>query len=130
MKHLRTSFLVVLMAWLGHSTYGQQYLLEPAAYENNTIGLRTGIPLFKESNEVGTLTGIYSIYALVDLGNAWSFFGEIPIILAKFDDGDFSESKTMAWAIFSLKPERPLMRTKLPIFRWVSICLLLVKITT
>jgi hypothetical protein len=92
MKHLRTSFLVLLTTWLGHATYGQQYLLEPAAYESNSIGLRAGIPIFKESSEVGSLSGIYSFYALVDLGNAWSFYGEIPIILAKFEDGDFSES--------------------------------------
>ena len=92
MKNLKKLTLGLLLTSLGPWAYGQQYLLEPAAYENNTMGLRAGIPIFKESNDVGTLTGNYTLYALVNLGNDWSLYGEIPIIIAKLDDGDFSES--------------------------------------
>ena len=92
MKTIKTLILALLMVSLGPWARGQQYSLEPAAYQNNVIGLRAGIPMFKEGQEVGTMTGIYSLYALINLANNWSLYGEVPLILAKVGDGDFSES--------------------------------------
>jgi hypothetical protein len=118
MKNLKKLTLALLLASLVHWVHGQQYLMEPAAYENNTIGLRAGIPIFKESDEVGSLSGMYSLYGLVNLGNAWSIYGEIPIMIAKVKYEDLSDSEHGLGNIFLVESHLSFFIGCLPANRW------------
>ena len=67
--------------------FAQNFNLEPEESESNIIGLKVGIPNFKNDDYItySSFSGCYTPYALIGLKKNWSLYAEIPIIVAKDD---------------------------------------------
>ncbi len=94
---MKTKFYFTALLLLGYSwniTMGQSFNLEPATSLKPILGLKTSLPVIKESEgtSVKAMSGMYTLYSAIPVSDKWSLYAELPLIVSNFEGSDESET--------------------------------------